>query len=66
MVAPQDACARLHEFLDQLPLYDADINLNLLPKSSGIYYFYEKTNSNWESSAHAGNSGGIPGTVYSN
>lgn len=59
MVAPQDACARLHEFLDQLPLYDADINLNLLPKSSGIYYFYEKTSSNWEPSAHAENAKGI-------
>lgn len=58
-MSPEDACAKLHQLLKQLPLYDVNTNADLLPKSCGIYYFYEKTGSDWEPSWHGGCAKGI-------
>jgi hypothetical protein len=58
-MSPQDACAKLHELLEQLPFHGADCAPEAIPKSIGIYYFYEKTDSMWETSGHDGCSRGI-------
>ena len=34
-MSPEDACARLHELLEKLPIYDATVNLDLLPSLVG-------------------------------
>jgi hypothetical protein len=56
---PDAACGQLHELLDQLPLYGVNVDLALLPGSSGIYYFYSKTRTLWEPSGHPKASKGI-------
>jgi len=58
-MSPKDACARLHTLLEQLPLYGADVDLDLLPNSSGIYFFYQKTGAHWEPSGHGEPAKGI-------
>ena len=51
-LSPKDACATLHELLEQLPVYGADVDLDLLPACSGIYFFCQRTGADWEPSAH--------------
>jgi hypothetical protein len=46
------ACAQLHELLEPLPLYGANVDATFLSSGSGIYYFYSKTGAVWESSGH--------------
>jgi hypothetical protein len=67
------ACARLHELLESLPLYAANVESGLLPSGSGIYYFYSRTGTSWEPSGHPqgpkglvriGISGGARGRVH--
>jgi hypothetical protein len=58
-MSPQDACAKLHELLEQLALRDADCAPDAIPTSIGIYYFYEKTDSVLEASGHKESPGGI-------
>jgi hypothetical protein len=45
--------------LEQLPFHGADCAPEAIPKSIGIYYFYEKTDSMWETSGHDACSRGI-------
>jgi hypothetical protein len=46
------ACARLHELLESLPLYGANVESGLLSSGSGIYYFYSRTGTSREPSGH--------------